>query len=432
MASEFAIHVDWVSDDFGPDELRHTSALITIAVNHRIVTRVEDEWSKTVRPEVRLPAYPLALWFASSWWRLEWEPPPPGPVTLSWRMAHEMAAAGQGLLWPPITFESDGEMLDISWHPTELSPAEPVRYLDNHHNTVPLGVFEDAIDAFVELTLARLDAMGIEGRELRSLWREVSEERRTEAAARYRQIEARLGFDPDDAREGAVNDLVSLAAKAGGDAVNEIATACAVSENPVGVLREIIHRTSASRIEARMQPTPELKRASARSGPMETAGARGFRLAHVARAAWGLESGPVTDQTLSELLSIQDEVLKNQSERSLAPVGLAIRNGRADKLELLFQRRSRTGRRFEASRFMADNLTAPPADHWLPATSARTARQKLQRAFAIELLAPIDDLVDHLGGDYSDEAFDEAGQYYGISPLAVQSHLANNGVIPRF
>ena len=63
-------------------------------------------------------------------------------------------------------------------------------------------------------------------------------------------------------------------------------------------------------------------------------------------------------------------------------------------------------------------------------TDAGTARQKAQRAFAIEFLCPISALENYLKHDFSEEAVEEAAEYFGVSELAVRSHLANHGRIP--
>ena len=87
-------------------------------------------------------------------------------------------------------------------------------------------------------------------------------------------------------------------------------------------------------------------------------------------------------------------------------------------------------RRFEAARLLSDFMFASMKDRWLPATDAKTVRQKLQRAFSAEFLCPISSLKHLLQGDYSSDSLDEAGYYFGVSPLAIRSHLANHGLIP--
>ena len=55
--------------------------------------------------------------------------------------------------------------------------------------------------------------------------------------------------------------------------------------------------------------------------------------------------------------------------------------------------------------------------------------QKMQRAFAAELLAPIEELKAFVGRDLLPERIEDAGEHFDISPLAIRSHLANHGLL---
>lgn len=89
-----------------------------------------------------------------------------------------------------------------------------------------------------------------------------------------------------------------------------------------------------------------------------------------------------------------------------------------------------TGRRFDLARLIGDRLFAN-GDQILPATRAYSYRQKMQRAFAAELLSPFTALDDMLNGDYSEEMQLEAAERFNVSPMTVQSLLANKGRIAR-
>jgi len=65
----FSIDCDWVSSLHEEPEVRQTSVGLKITLGAGVLTQNVDDWSKTVSDEVRLSAYPLALWFASNWWR---------------------------------------------------------------------------------------------------------------------------------------------------------------------------------------------------------------------------------------------------------------------------------------------------------------------------------------------------------------------------
>ena len=59
-----------------------------------------------------------------------------------------------------------------------------------------------------------------------------------------------------------------------------------------------------------------------------------------------------------------------------------------------------------------------------------TATQKRQRAFAAELLCPIDALVEFLDGDYSESAQEDAADHFEVSETTIAALLANNACLP--
>ncbi|MGD1095404.1 MAG: hypothetical protein ABSB35_25845, partial [Bryobacteraceae bacterium] len=71
-----SIELKWLPPFQGTDEIGRTSATIQIRFGAENATRFEDVWSESVQEGARVSAYPLAVWLASSWWRLRWEPLP--------------------------------------------------------------------------------------------------------------------------------------------------------------------------------------------------------------------------------------------------------------------------------------------------------------------------------------------------------------------
>ena len=170
MTRDFAIRCHWESALHDAPEVCETSGLLTIMLGNTVVTRNEDVWSRTVRDEVRLSAYPLALWCAASWWRLRWEPLPMSPTpNHSWRMAHEMAAAGYGYLWPQLFFAFDGESMHVWARQSAPDAQAAVRYLVDAHHAIPGSAFEQTLDEFMAHVIARLDAVDVHHNLTRSL-----------------------------------------------------------------------------------------------------------------------------------------------------------------------------------------------------------------------------------------------------------------------
>lgn len=430
--TDFSITSRWESAKNDSPEICETSALLKIVLADKVVTRNEDEWSRTVRDEVRLSAYPLALWFASSWWRLRWEALPIKPGT-AWRMAHELAAAGHGYLWPRMSFASDGENIQVWAVQSPPESTEPVRYLTAICHSLPAVAFERVIDDFIANVIARLDAVGVGSTALHDLWNEVMAERADPDLSSYRRLEARLGFDPDECPEELHDRFNNLVPTAGASAVAEIASVCA-SKYPGEELERIL-ALAAFAVSSGVIGQIDL--------PTQSGGRvrnthlavweRGRNLARETRSRLGLNGNPITDEQLFGFAGLP-------SSRAIAldaplparyPIGLAVRDQQAPtKLKILLRKRNLPGRRFELARLLGDFLMAETDDRWLPLSDTKTARQKTQRAFAAEFLCPIDALRDFLDDDFSSDATEDAAEYFGVSQKAVETQLVNNGFLP--
>jgi hypothetical protein len=431
MMPEMSIELNWLPPFQGTPEIGRTSATIQIRFGAENATHSWDLWSDSVQDGARLSAYPLALWLASAWWRIRWEPLPSRvrlahdrlPADAPWRMNHELPAAGYGFVWPRLCFASDGESIRVVSRQSPSRSREPVRYLSDFDLVVPAREFEVGIDAFLERVLRRLEPLG--ETDLHVLWREVVSERADREQAAARKIEARLGYDPDQAPSVLVERLLTLAADVGADAADEIAPVCA-GGNPQGTLHQVIDLASRPGISGRIS-IPE--RSHAPQGT-ELPWQHASQLAASVRKALGLGAEPLDDRSLAGFLQISPDDLNGKPPASAA-LGLAVRTGNGRDLKLHFRKKNRPARRFEAARFIADYLAAGESDRWLPITDAATARQKLQRAFAAEFLCPIASLRSYLGDEFDPEAFEDAAEYFGISEMAIKSHLANHHLVPR-
>ncbi len=429
MTRDFAIRCQWESALHDAPEVRETSGLLTIMLGNTVVTRNEDVWSRTVRDEVRLSAYPLALWFAASWWRLRWEPLPMSPTpNHAWRMAHEMAAAGYGYLWPQLFFAFDGESMHVWARQSAPDAQAAVRYLLDAHHAIPGSAFEQTLDEFIAHVIARLDAVDVHGTTLHDLWHEIMEERHDADLAAYRRLEAMLGFDPDECPAELYHKFASLIPRAGAAAITELAPVCA-SADPGATLERVLAFANAEGLEGRIDLAIPLSDSTA--AVPTPAWQRGRALARRARAAVGLNGVAVTDKLLCELVNLPMERALNTEDtpRTRSPLSMAIRHGESRQLKFLLRKRNKPGRRFELARLLGDALMADTNDRWLPVTDAKTARQKMQRAFAIEFLCPIQSLTEFLGDDFSSDATEEAAEHFGVSHTAVETHLVNNGLL---
>lgn len=410
----------WVVPTTGPAEETQTTAFLKVTLGDSVVTRIEDEASRSIAEDVLVSLYPLALWIAASWWRLLWEPSPSSRPSVDWLMAHSTATAGHGYVWPRIFFESDGEVVVVRADPTRArSKIDPVHYLTYATQNMSRDSVEIALKGFIELVCARLDAVGLSATQLHSLWSEVSQERLDGQSTLMRRREARLGYEPDEAPADLLTRLVQLSQQAGERAVDELA---ALNSRHGHWLTQMVdaaqHPVATGRLEV-----PRLPVAGAGSPPWD----QGYKLARLLRGTSGLDaSAMIPDQRLTDALGLPNAFLRDGSKSLKVGASLAIRDG--TQTRFVFRRKAHRARRFEAARMIGDALVER-TEAWLPGTDSTTARQKRQRAFAAEFLAPINAITDRLGDDFSDEAIDEVASDFDVPPLVISSQLANHGHI---
>lgn len=398
------------------------SAHVRMAVGPVNLTTALNMFSQSVDQAPHLSALPLARWLAGNWWRLQWEPRPLGPPSLDWRMSHEVPAAGGGFIWPRLTIASDGEEVELRSEASPPGGNEVLRYLTTHTATVQAGELTAAIDDFLSLTIERL-AMRRQGDDLAGLWRCVQEERLDGEASRARRLEAILGFDPDEAPAQLMDGFRSLEHETGVTAAAEIAAV--IASKGIGHPRNLL---DAIRDEPYV-PMPALESGFGPVPQASTPAERGRQLASAVRRRLGLDPWrPVRDAELAGFLGLRPESLHGDASPIPPPVGLMRIEERCAAIRM--RSRQPTGRRFEAARFLSEAI-AHPCEKWHVAADTRTARQKVQRAFAAEFLAPAAAVSEYLGGDMSTDAIEGAAEHFDVSSWLMASHLANLGIIKR-
>jgi Zn-dependent peptidase ImmA (M78 family) len=431
--TELHIECSWLGREYGSAEDRAFYAEIGVAVGDEWLTQLEDITARTVRKHMRGSGYQLAQWFAANWWRLRWEPAFESSNTdVDWRIAHSMAAAGGGYVWPDVLFTSDGASVEVAASPQgAVSGCEPVRYFSGIIERIPATEFERKVDSFIEGVLSRMHSFKMEGMNLDTLWSEVLEERADPGATQWRKLEAMCGYDPDQAPSSMIEMLLRHEKTLGVSSLEEVAAygrhmtpeildqililSADTSSNHVGGFRgtmPVLHN------EAKLDT-------SAR--PWQQAA----ELAKFARSEWGLDNHPVTDDVLAEILRMETHVF---SDRTKAPVPLpmALRSEDSDNFNMYFTSSWPSSRRFACCRLLGDHLSHSNIGRLIPATTVRTARQQFQRAFAQEFLCPFNGLMERFQlTQPNDDDINEAAKHYGVSPLLVHTTLINKGELDR-
>lgn len=422
---------EWMSTSVDEPFLGETTGWLVLKVGEHVLTRHVDVWSRTVRDAVLMSAYPLALWLAVNWWRLHYEPLPVNRVpSLEWRLSHELGAAARGYVWPRVVIASAGDSVQI-WAEAMANPRQSVQYLTGLPGpvSVPLSEFTSVVEGFIQDVMARLQAVGQSHSELAELWAIIRAEREDDDLMRLRRMEAQLGYDPEECPSAILQSAKDFAEQVGGATLDELLPLFGRESG-----RESIDLESLAKAEGLdVSPQAECIDVPADGPPWK----QGVVAAQRLRQQIGqFDDETVSDEALAELLGVRrfDEIADmadpTRPAGILRPSHRAGARGRS--FTYLPRKRHPYARRFECARMLGDWLTQPALRErgWGVTSDLYTARQKRQRAFAAELLCPIDALRRFSHDEVSETAIEEAGHHFRVSEQVVRMQLVNHGLLP--
>ena len=430
--SRFEIEIaGWLQRDFGDPVERLSLAEIVIRVGGVAITEVEDSEARTTRKGIRVSAPVLAEWLVANWWRLRWEADGEGP---SWRLSHEIGAAGNGYLWPDAMFVSSGGALRIRARPTRLGDSRSLRFLNGVDEDVPARDFENGVRDFVEAVISRTGSVAARtvDASLSTAWRELGEEIGDTTACFDRAIEARLGYDPGEAPPDLSGGLRRAADMAGRDALGELAVSSGRH-----VLQDFNKLWSDGRRRSRIVPleiAPTLRQAVERARHASHAPwKQGVAAARSARREWFRPGDPLLTDDLADLCGAPREWIQEPAAGDDAPIPAGFRDAEGEgQLSIVLKKRHPVSRRFALARAIGDHLAIGERENLLPVTDSHTDRQKFQRAFAQEFLCPIEALRDALGTRRADDEFIlDSAVRFEVSSHLVAYALENNGLLDR-
>lgn len=438
MTFEISLSPEKLDGDASSPEERATFGMLRIGLNDRSLTEGFSYYLDGSRTGPMAAGAPLAEWLAWNWWRLAYEPKLPGnnpesDHSIMWGIAHCMASAGDGYVWPNITVSSDGVRTLITSAPSEPD-AKPYRYFGAHPVVLPTEVWIDAVDKFMSMVIERLSAAGLKNADAALLWNDVIAERNDPETRKIRRLQAMMGHEPDEeSDEAVIKQLIADEARLGETAVTEIAAGQAG--------RGAGHRlpVTAADFEAAAESSGVsacAEDAAVLSEQMHIdhnipAWRVGHDAARALRREIGNDSRPIDDAGLAECAGAQNSAVENAISLDCA---VSFYLGSADKSSdgrLVLRSRHPKSRRFDLARIVGDFLCCS-SDKLLPATKAKTYRQKFQRAFAGEFLCPFNVIDERLAGDYEDEEqYGEIADEFRVSPLLIRTQLMNHGCIER-
>jgi hypothetical protein len=384
-----------------------------------------DRLLQSVREAPFLSAYHLAEWLAWNWWRLRWEP---RKSSVEWELSHAMASIGNGYIWPNIHFLSDGRNISLVSVPAPERERTPYRYICDATKLISASDFEGEVDLFIETVLCRLSDYKVVDSNLVDIWQAVLDERQNAVLSQQRKIEALLGEDPGEMDEILLGSLLDGAGLTGPAALEEIAANRAPGQ-AVPNVEGLIERVRGEGVRVNQNDQIRLNVVSdAQDVPAWRLGANA---AQSLRAELSLAPDQaISNEALADYYGAPASLLDNSSTLKGPDLSLSLAEPDGHS-RVLLRSKWEAGRRFELARLLGDQLACDTSDPMRPATRSSTYRQKMQRAFAAELLSPFQAVDEMLAGDYSTENQQDVAHHFNVSDLTVSTLLVNHNRISR-
>lgn len=413
-------------------EHRATWARVEVWVGKDCVTLVEDRESGSSRRSIYCSLYPVAEWVAYNWWLLRADARPARgfplrlgsvagghyPVSHAQLRRHSVRASGDGFLWPELLIVPEGRQTHLIWQRDRaVTEDQLIAFLSQGEALVDPGAVERELGRLVSSVLTRLAEEGVTGTLLDKEWAEIQQ---TEPAEeQYCLAAARLGLDPYSEAGRYEQEILRASENLSGDLRTDFLDGVDPANIDLALrwidsARNDIEKAHASREDA----APALRDEARSRGRLESIlpWEQGWQQARRVRDILGVE-----DSTRLDLGGYIRVVRRNLHERSVLAVG-----GTIKPVVVMGQQRTGGSRRFTLSRALWRYLWE--REPLFLVTSTYTDRQKVERAFAAELLAPARGIAELLQGQPEtapQEDVDQIAEHFGVSSMVIQHQLQN-------
>lgn len=439
--NEFRFEYEW-EDPAGArgEELRETWAHLKIWVGDRAVTRVEDRGN--VRNGIYLPLYPIAEWIAANWWSLLYESPSlRSEESGEYWHRHNLRFASEGYAFPDFAILPEGKRIVLKWWPSSR-PECRVEFLEKEGQLVlERENVEQVLGHFLQGVSDRLHDRGVGNTYFAQDWKAITEAGKDERD--FCMAVGRLGCDPYSPKVDDYADvLIGLASSIPASAVEEylLVAECSNLADQGALLKEFIAHAKTADLDLGSVREIRAKLAPSR-GQMENTHAasvapweQGYRLARDLRSCLGLDLSKAVKSSgeLGSVLGVTLDdwaVATSQDLRALSHVEGAMASSRDEFPIFAVRDRIDSGKVFSLCRGLCEYLGSSHMDAAV-ITDAKSERQKRNRAFAAEFLAPAAGIKAFAGncGYIAAEQVAMIAEHFGVWELVVRMQIHNQRI----
>lgn len=401
------------------EELRATWCRLSIHVGETPVTRVHDERAQTVREAVYCSAYPLAEWFAFNWWSLLNEPERPSVAG----ERHNLRFAREGFALPDLEIFSEESFVRAVWKPYRPTAA-PVRFLDEGFALLEAKPFTAEVEAFIGKVVARLESQGISNTALAEEWAAIRQTPKPERE--FCETAGALGLDPYDLEDKKADEIFSIAKNLPAEIKREffLAADSTALTRQARWISKCLKELENYEIKTKLAGKKGLYQAYARS---TTPWQSGYDLARRFRKDFNLgnSSKPLAIDKLCGLKKGNLPVFRIGEEHQLdAVTKLAANLGP----QVATSKGRESSKGYLLARSLCEYLCSSSEESAL-LTRISSDKQKRNRAFAAELLAPAAGLRKLLSGSrIAQDEITEAAAHFGVSEWLVEHQVQNHRI----
>ncbi len=426
--SHFKIDTSW--DDPGgvrSPELAATWAKVCIFAGHTVFTRVLDARANTVREDVYFPLYPLAEWIACNWFFLFYEAQNPRKQNRDAEARHNIRSGREGFAFPNLAIWPEGETTRIE--STRCSAEkESVEYLVEDHAEVDAKDVRRELSNLVDLVCERLASQNISGTLLQDEWNAIQNMNREELA--FCAACAKLGQDPFNIDDDTAENIVHAGGCICEDLQDDFFDAADLDDlfKQLNSLRRYLDciANDSEDISAlkRLRGTPLV--ADLKAMPWE----QGYEAARRLRETLSLNGDRLaSENALKNAFNLQPSewrscLLIRKTPKDFFDSLVAL-NQTKSPVFVVSDKRSEA-RRFAFCRALFEYLTSEgPA----LTNASYSCRQKRNRAFAAEFLAPAAAIKEQISTDFAEEETIAAlAGCFGVSEFVIQHQIRNHQI----
>lgn len=428
MSEPFSFQAEWEGvDGSRGDEIRATWARFSMHVNGHPITRVLDSRSGCYRDHILVPLYPVTEWLVRNWWSLLHEPEVTGDK--DYPLRHNMRFGREGYALPALNITPQGSQVILQWQPEDYGT---ITFPSSGSAAIPMDAFQETLSRWIEQVIGRLEACNITDTLLQNEWEAIQQASAEERA--FCIAAAAAGLNPYTASEAEANTIVEVAERLPESWHGDFFSALTVADLQVGAdhvlsFREGIRSAALDLgpLEAFRDRIQDLRSVLSAPSPWDA----GYRTARLLRKTAGIGDSPLpSNHALAQALGLPDLPLITIDRQPRTHwLDAVTENSEDHRGGVALARRQEVPMRFAFCRGLME-LLVDDGPTTVLVTAARTERQKRNRAFAAELLAPADWLrKQDWGRVIEDEAVEEVASELGVYSEVVQRQLVNHRIV---